>query len=177
MAKTEKMEKAEKTENARPRVSVLDRRLNDPFGMPSIPIQFKDPSLLARWFNSAISTDKVWIAKQIQGWAAVTPDMVADIDQIGGYTVSATNTIVRGDRGQEHLLCMPKDAYDQIQWAKSRKNMEMMGNSARTKADVVNAAGAKYGDEAADFLNRHVGPVGNVVDSYERVERKPIEGE
>lgn len=162
---------------SKPRVSVLDRRLNDPFGIPSYPIHFKDQSLIGRWFNSAISTDKIWIAKQVQGWGAVTPDMVVDLDQIGGYNLSPTNTIVRGERGQEHLLCMPRDAFDQIQMAKTRKNMERMGNSSRTKAEVVEAAANKYGDEAAEFLHRHVGPVGGVQDSYERVERRPVEEE
>ena len=164
-----------KTATTKPRVSVLDRRLNDPFGMPSIPIQFKDSSLLARWFNSAISNDKIWIAKQVQGWNTVTPDMLVDLDQIGGHNISPTGFITRGERGQEVLMCMPRDAYDQIQMAKTRKNMERMGRSNATKQEVVEAAGAKYGDEAADFLNRHVGPVGGVQDSYERIERKPVE--
>lgn len=167
-----------KTQTAsKPRVSVLDRRLNDPFGMPSIPIQFKDTSLIGRWFNAAISNDKIWIAKQVQGWSQVTPEMLVDLDQIGGYNVSATNTIVRGDRGNEHLLCMPRDAFDKIQMAKSRKNLEKMGRSNATKQEVVEAASAKYGDEAGDFLNRHVGPVGSVSDSYERIERRPVEDE
>ena len=171
------MAKTPTTTPTKLRVSVLDRRLNDPFGMPSIPIQFKDPGLIGRWFNAAISNDKIWTAKQIQGWASVTPDMIVDLDQIGGFNLSPTTTIVRGDRGQEHLLCMPRVAFDQIQMAKTRKNNERMGNSARTKSDVVAAASEKYGDEAADFLNRHVGPVGDVQDSYERIERKPMEDE
>lgn len=168
MAKTEKTP----APAAKPRVSVLDRRLNDPFGMPSIPIQFKEPNRIARWFNAAISNDKVWIAKQVQGWEQVTPDMLVDTDQIGGYSLSPAGHITRGERGQEVLMWMPRDAFDQIQWAKARKNLERMGHSDRTKAEVVEAAGNKFGDEAADFLNKHVGPVGGVNDSYERIERK-----
>lgn len=165
------------TAPAPPRVSVLDRRLNDPFGVPSVPIQFKDQSLIARWFNGAISNDKIWTAKHVQGWSSVTPDMLVDLDQIGGHNVSPAGYITRGERGQEVLMCMPRDAFEQIAWAKSRKNMERMGNSARTKAEVVEAAANKYGDEAGNFLNKHVGPVGGVNDSYERIERRPVEEE
>lgn len=155
------------------RVSVLDRRLNDPFGEPSIPVQFKDVSLIARWFNGAISTDKIWRAQHVKGWATVTPAMLVDIDQIGGFDLSPAGYITRGERGHEVLMCMPRAAYDQIQMAKTRKNLANMGDSGRTKAEVVNAAGEKYGDEAASYLNQHVGGVGGVTDMYERIERKP----
>lgn len=156
------------------RVSVLDRRLNDPFGEPSIPIQFKDPQFIARWFNGAISTDKIWRAQHVKGWATVTPAMLVDVDQIGGFDLSPAGYITRGERGHEVLMCMPRAVYDQIQTAKSRKNLANMGDSARTKAEVVTAAGDKYGDEAADFLTR---TIGNVTDQYERIERKPLEDE
>lgn len=172
MAKQEKVVTQEKVELPKPRVSVLDRRLNDPFGVPSKPIQFTEPNRLARWFNAAISNDKIWIAKQVQGWEPVTPDMLVDTDQIGGFSLSPAGHITRGDRGQEVLMWMPGDAYDQIQRAKARKNIENMGHSDRTKREVVDAAGNKYGDEAAEFLNKHVGPVGHVSDSFERIERK-----
>ncbi len=168
---------AKKPEAAPVRVSVLDRRLNNPFGIPSVPIQFKDRGLTARWFNGAISNDKIWVAKQVQGWAHVTPDMLVDMDQIGGHNVNPSGYITRGERGQEMLLCMPTVAFDQIQWAKARKNLERMGDSAKTKAEVVQAASAKYGDEGASFLHEHVGPIGGVQDSYERIERKNLEDE
>jgi hypothetical protein len=98
--------------------------------------------------------------------------MIIDMDQIGGHNISPAGYIVRGERGQEVLMCMPRDAFDQIQMAKTRKNNERMGRSNATKQEVVEAAANKYGDEAADFLNRHVGPVGGVTDSFERIERK-----
>ena len=168
------MSKAAPVATVSDRHTVRDRRLNDPFGVPTIPIQFKDPSLLARWFPGAISNDKVWMAKQVQGWDLVMPAMLVDLDQIGGHDISPSGNITRGERGQEVLMCMPRDAYDKIQWAKARKNL---AGFARTKAEVIEAAGNKFGDEAADFLNRHVGPVGGVSDNYERIERKPLDSE
>jgi hypothetical protein len=43
-----------------------------------------------------------------------------------------------------------------------------MGSMSKTKNEVIEAAGQKFGDEAATFLSKsHV----NIQDSYERVQR------
>lgn len=154
----------------KPRISVLERRLQNPFGEPSSPVHLKEPGLIARWFNAAIIADKIWRAKQ-KGWTPVRPEDVVDLDQIGGYTKSPDGFIARGDRGQEVLMCMPREDFDQIQMAKTRHNNRNMGNPNRQKAELLEAAGKNLGSEAADFLNRRVGPVGDVTDSYERIER------
>lgn len=154
----------------KPRISVLERRLQNPFGEPSSPVHLKEPGLIARWFNAAIISDKIWRAKQ-KGWDPVRPEDVVDLDQIGGYTKSPDGFIARGDRGQEVLMCMLKSDYDQIQIAKTKYNNRHMGNPNAQKRDIVEAAGNALGSEAADFLNKRVGPVGGVMDSYERIER------
>ena len=146
-----------------PKLSVLDRRLLNPFGEPSSPIGLKDRSLVARWFNAAIMTDKIWRAKQ-KGWTPVRPDDIADLDQIGGYAVSPDGVVTRGDRGQEVLMSMPLDAYDQIQMAKARVNREKM----RVTRDEVTAAAAERVGEPAPGR-----PVGSVQDSYERIRVEP----
>ena len=153
-----------------PRISVLDRRLQNPFGEPSLPVSLKDSSLRARWFNAAIVTDKIWRAKQ-KGWTPLKVKDLVDHDQIGGYTEGPDGIITRGDRGQEVLMAMSQSDYAKIEAAKSAWNNRNMGSSARTKAEVVEAASQQLGDEAADFLNRASRPVGSVVDSYERVQR------
>ena len=154
----------------RPRVSVLERRLQNPFGEPSAPVDLKDSSRECRWFNSAKSTDHVWRAKH-KGWDPVKPEDVMDLDLIGGYTVDTAGFITRGERGQEVLMSMPKEWRQQIAIAKTRENNRNMGNPNATKREVVEAASHKLGDQAADYLNTHIGPVGQVVDSYERIER------
>ncbi len=166
MAKTEKP-----TETPKPRISVLERRLQNPFGEPSFPIQLKDPGLICRWFNGAISSDKVWRAKHVKGWDIVTPEMVVSLEQIGGHQVSVANQITRGPRGEEVLMCMPMIAYDQIAAAKSRENNRNIGNPAAMKAEIVNAAGNALGDESADALHRGLRPVGGVTDQFERIQR------
>lgn len=152
------------------RIKVFERRLQNPFGEPSAPIDMRDPSLVCRWFNGAIVADKIWRAKN-KGWANVRPSDVVDTDQIGGYAKSPEGFIMRGDRGQEVLMSMPRTWRDRIQAAKTDANTRNMGNPSAMKAEVVSAAGDQLGDQAADFINRRVGVVGTVTDTYERVER------
>lgn len=142
-------------------------RLENPYGEPSAPIALKDPRLRPRWFNADIMSDKIWRAKA-KGWNGVRPEDVVDLDQVGHYIVSAEGYIARGERGKEILMAMPIEAYNAIEKAKSAYNMRNMGSMSKTKNEVIEAAGQKFGDEAATFLTKsHV----NITDSYERVQR------
>lgn len=141
-------------------------RLDSPFNEPSAPIALKDDYRECRWFNSAIATDHVWRAKR-KGWDQVRPADVVDLEQIGGYNVSAEGFITRGERGQEVLMAMPKEVRTAVQNAKTRQNLERLGNPNATKNEVVNAAAAQFGPQAADYVQTHV----NVKDYHERVER------
>src|SRR5690349_24702954 len=91
----------DKTESVKPRISVLERRLQNPFGEPSIPILLKEPGFICRWFNNAISSDKSWRAEQLKGWEYVRPEMVVDMTQIGANAISPDQKITRGGRGEE----------------------------------------------------------------------------
>jgi hypothetical protein len=145
----------------------IKARLENPYGEPSAPIQLKNPTMRPRWFNADIMTDKIWRAKA-KGWNGVRPEDVTDLDQVGHYVVSAEGFIARGERGKEILMAMPKDAYDAIERAKAAYNIRNMGSMSKTKNEVIEAAGQKFGDEAATFLSKsHV----NIQDSYERVQR------
>ena len=154
------------------RIKVLERRLRDPLGQVSAPIDLKDPSLVCRWFNGAIAADKVWRAKQ-GGWEPVRAEMLADPDQVGGFVKSPEGYVTRGDRGQEVLMAMPKRYRDQIEVAKAKANARNMGDPVATKNEVVNAAGDRLGDQAADFINRRVNIVGGVRDQHEIIQRDP----
>jgi hypothetical protein len=145
-------------------------RLSNPFNEPSAPIDLKDSNLECRWFNAAKATDHIWRSKR-KGWDQVRPDDVKDLEQIGGYNVSPEGYITRGERGQEILMSMPKDVRHAIQTAKTRANVANMGNPNATKREVVEAAGQQLGSQAADYLNARIGPIGDVTDTYERVER------
>lgn len=145
-------------------------RLANVFNEPSAPITLKDNSKECRWFNAAIQADHIWRSKR-KGWDQVRPADVADLEQLGGYNVSAEGYITRGERGHEVLMSMPKDVRRAVQAAKTRANIATMGNPNATKRDVVEAAGNQLGSEAADYLNARIGPVGQVTDTFERVER------
>src|SRR5687768_17347967 len=121
MAKTEA--KAEPVK--KPRVSVLERRLQNPFGQPSSEIRLKDRTMEARWFNTALRADRIWLAKE-QGWVGVTPEMLADAEQVGAFKVSANGYVCRGEREQEVLTCMPREDRAKIQMAKTRVNIDQM---------------------------------------------------
>lgn len=164
------MAKQQPTEPKTPRISVLERRLQNPFGQPSAEIRLKDPNLIPRWFNSGIFADKIWQARE-NGWEGVRPEHLSDPEQVGHFKVSANGFVCRGEREQEVLMCMPRDAFHAIQQAKTKANIDLMKRPGAVKNDVVNAASSKLGDQAADFINRTARVVGDVHDSFERVER------
>lgn len=168
----------------RPRISITERNqqtaalldsdpryrrgVDNPFGLPSVGIALKDPSYTVRWFNGRIMTDKVWRAKEI-GWDPVRPEDLAHPDQIGAFNVSADGHIVRGERGEEALLKIPKVVYDARQAAKTERNLRDMRDFDKEKQRMVEATAAKFGGEAADYANEHVGPIGSVTTKHERI--------
>lgn len=158
-----------------PRIAVLERRLQNPFGEPSAPIDLKDKNLECRWFNAAIMADKIWRAKA-KGWTPIRPEDLVDLDQVGGFIKSPDGFVTRGDRGQEVLMAMPKDWRREIQLAKTRENNRNVGNPNAMKAELVSAASDQLGDQGADFLNRRIGIVGQVTDGREVLERvEPVD--
>lgn len=173
MPKDKTQEAVAETRERTKRYAVLERRLQNPNGQPSAPIDLKDPSQECRWFNSSIIADKIWRAKGL-GWEPVRPVMLSDPDQVGGFVLSPDGYVTRGDRGQEVLMAMPREWRQKIQWAKTRQNNKTMGNPGAMKAEVVAAASDRLGDEAADTLNRRMSIIGNVTDTHEIVQN--IEG-
>ncbi len=146
---------------------ILERRLaaeGSAFARGKDPIHLEDPSLTARWFNSQISADRIWRARHHQGWHPVTPDMVADGEQLGGADTSPSGYVCRGDRHQELLMCAPKDRYDALQLKKAQESDRLMG--LRTKEDIAAAAEARQTGDG-DLVRQHL--VGDVVDGLERV--------
>lgn len=165
-----------KVAKKRPRVSVLERRLQNPFGEPSAPVRLKDNTLLARWFNSAARPDHIWRAKEL-GWQGVTPDLLEDITQIGHHTTSPDGYVARGERAQEVLMYMPKADYHAIQVAKARKNLQDMKDFDKEKHQALNAYAAQSGGAAAEFMEDKLRPIGGVRTQYERVQMVENEGE
>lgn len=148
--------------------SIIRRRLEgaNPFSAGgSREIQLKTPGMVCRWFNSAKGPDHVWRARTQLGWTPVMETMLAEPEQLGGYQTEG-GRVVRGERGNEHLMCMRKEDYQLIQRKKTEVNEAAFGSTKRTKDEIVRAAEAALGDEAASFIEGQV--FGDVTDMTER---------
>jgi hypothetical protein len=151
----------------KPRVSVIQRRLKNPFGAPASRIGLREAGWDARWFNGAIAADHIWRAKE-NGWQGVRPSELQDPEQIGGFQVSPDGFVVRGDKGQELLMRMPSDDRRQIQKMKTEVNTRNMRPGVM-KRELADAAGKQLGDQAGQLINDKVRLVGDVTDKVERM--------
>ena len=165
------MAKAETaTKLPRPKIDVLERSLANPFGLPSEEIKLTDPSVTCHWCNTGIGANQ--LGKYLDaGYLKVTEPMLADKDRVA-YTISPEGCVTRGARHEEILLYTPRDWYKRRQIEKQKRNLKSMAPGA-TKAELVQAVGDKYGDEGANFVDGHVGPTGNVRDTFERIAVTP----
>ena len=148
---------------------LIDRRLERGiFDYASGAIAFTNPDFVGRWFNEAVNGQQIYRARQ-RGWLPTRPDMIADLEQLGLYSTNAAGEIVRGQRGEEHLMFMTRENFTRIATAKTNDNFKHMGSTKRVKADLANTAGQQLGPEAAEWVDRHV--IGEVTDGYERIEK------
>lgn len=154
-----------------PRVAVLERRLQNPFGAPAVAIRLKNQALFPRWFNAALQHDRFYIAAE-SGWMGVKPDDVLDKKQINGYGRSPDGYVCRGPRGEEVLMCIEKTFWDRLQLAKTRKNLEMMRDQQGEQSRALEAASQKLGSAVAEQMEA-VSRTMTVHDQYERIERTP----
>ena len=144
---------AKKTESKEfPKISVLERRLQHPFGAPSVPITLKDGQRWAiRWANDHVRSGRVHQILQM-GWTFVTPEEIEGRAADFGFRV-LDGRIVRGEHGEEVLVKMPQRDFDLIQKAKAQKNLEGLGGR-KAVDDIANRTAAKFGDEAAETVSR-----------------------
>ena len=144
-------------------------RLSQPFGETSQPIALVDSSKECHWFNAAIQNDHIWQKKR-GGWDNVRPEDVVDTEQIGGFAVDASGHIVRGERGQEVLMSMPKVVIRAIAMKKAEINKNL-GRADKQRAGAIESLGQRD-PEGADFLQKAARRF-DVNDSYERIEVTP----
>src|SRR5262245_37856528 len=123
------------------------RREHDPFGATSQPIHLKDPRLVPHWFNKDKYPDAI-VRHKRDGWRPVLMSDVVDTDELGEHSLSVDGFIVRGERGNEILMCMPEEYVKRIAMAKQRENIRRMGNPNATRAEVIEAYGKKNPDNA-----------------------------
>jgi len=148
---------------------LINARLNRTvFDHTSGAVRFADDRLVGRWFNQAVNDQQIYRARQ-RGWIPVTPEMVSDLEQLGVYQTNDSGHVVRGQRGQEHLMAMTKDNADLVAMAKTVENDRRLGTAKKAKDELAEAAAAQFGSEAGDFMHTNV--FGEVRDGVERIDR------
>lgn len=156
-----------------PRIAVMERRLQNPFGAPAVAIRLKNPQMFPRWFNSSLQHDRFYIAAE-SGWMGVKKDDVLDKRQINGMGTSPEGYVCRGARGEEVLMMIEKTFWDRLQLAKTKRNLDEMRDSKGEQSRALEAASKALGSQAAEQMEA-VSRTMNVTDNYERVERTPEE--
>jgi hypothetical protein len=156
---------------ARKVVSVIERRLQgeNVFRVSSAPIPLKEPKAWTlRWENTEIATDHLWNLLHNLGWAYCEPDDLAcDIQEIGAFIQDGK--IVRGERGKEILMKMPLKDYQRLQKAKDEQNRKATFGKKQVQQAIIAKASDELGDQAAHFLNEHLGKSMVTNDARERV--------
>ena len=151
---------------------IVAKREKDPFGSRSRAIELTDPNLEPHWINRDKYPDAIPQAKE-KGWRPVRLEQVKDIDQLGEHGESPDGYVVRGERGNEVLMCMPREYVERIAFAKQRENTRRMGNPNAQRAEAIEAF-SRTNPEGAEMVNqRTIKPIGGVNDMYERIAVTP----
>ena len=155
-----------------PKVSVIDRRLANPFGLPSEAVRLKEGQWATRWFAESVRTGRVHQGQQM-GWECVTPDDLAGAaSDIGAQVVDLR--VVRGDASsREVLMKMPQADFDRIAKAKALKNLADMGSSKKSSDKAANLAAKQFGEEAAETIHRSNMEITDSRESYDLEDDTP----
>ena len=134
-----------------PSVSILDRRLANPFGAPSVAITLKTPGPWAvRIVHADVRAGRLHDMTANKGWVFITPEEIDGSPADLGFRV-IDNRVVRGEHGQEVLMKMPQADYDAIQAAKGNANLKALG-SKQTVDRAAQATATEFGSEAGDTV-------------------------
>ena len=146
-----------KTADKTPRISVIERRLKQPFGTPSreIPLKGEKHGWIVRTFCAdAEHPNRHYDAVHRLGWEPITVQDLAESAESMGFTVSPGGRIVRGPAGQEVLMAMPREDFDRVQMAKADANTASLKRD-KVKSEVAQATAKTYGSEAGDQTASH----------------------
>lgn len=134
-----------------PKVSILERRLANPFGGDSVPITLKtEGNWEIRWVYSKLRSGHLYNMVHNKGWVFVEPgELMGSPDEYG--LIAKDNRLVRGDHGEEVLMKMPREMFAQIAKAKAEYNLGQLGQKQMRDA-VSQATAKKHGDQAGDSV-------------------------
>jgi hypothetical protein len=155
-----------------PDLQVIQRGLENVFGLPSEPIKLKDPQFATHWVNTGLR-DSRFREMTEKGYLPVRPEYLED-PKAFLFSVSVDGYVTKGNRGEEILMYSTKENVRKRAYRKAEINSRGMRNA---KQEAVEAAGQQLGDEAASFLQQKGSVVGGVRDSYERIQKTGDEQE
>lgn len=157
-----------------PAIDILERRLLNPHGTPSEPIQLKNQPepMEIHWFNGEIP-GRTHEARHYLGYLPVHVNELVSRDEVSDLQESPEGYVTRGERGREWLGKMPKRWYDAIQLKKAAIEAKRLRSSSTVKRDLQEAAGSQAhayvdaegnrrtasGDEAASAVGGFFGEV------------------
>lgn len=139
------------TKPALPRISVLDRRLQNPFGDGSPPIRLKEAGWTLHVVNSALRPGRYHDVVRNKGWVPVAPEEIEGDALDFGFDTK-DGRVVRGERGQEVLVKMPTADYNDIAQAKATINSRQLA-AKKVKSDMAQKVAETFGDEAGEFAH------------------------
>lgn len=135
-----------------PKVSVLERRLENPFGSPSVEIQLKGSKKWAlRIVNANVRSARIHQVIHNMGWEWVLVNELPSPPEDLGFR-DLDGRVVRGEKGEEVLVKMPLEEYNQIQQAKAAKNLKGLGKKQTLEQAAQMAATQGMGDQAAEAI-------------------------
>ena len=137
-----------------PSISVLERRLQNPFGDGSPAVRLKQPGWTLHVVNGALRPGRYHDVTRNKGWVPVEATEVDGDPMDFGFDVKE-GRVVRGERGQEVLVKMPTRDYQEIMQAKDAHNKRLVGGRA-VKSAAVERTAKEHGDEAADLIDRSI---------------------
>lgn len=144
------------TPQAPARISVISRRLQNPFGTPSREIPLKGEKAATPWVVRTFAADpehpnRHYDAVHRLGWVPLERDDLAVSPESLGFTVTPDGRITRGPNGAEVLMGMPKADFDAVQKAKSDENLRKL-TPKYTRSEVAQATAKEHGSDAGDAV-------------------------
>lgn len=151
------------------RSAALERRLApgaNPHATSQKVIPLREPH---RWqlyiANDYADEQQLYRMVHEYGWLPLeVGDLSVPPEQIG-YRISESGHVVRGPQGREVIFKMDKRDYALLMQRKTERNNAGIGSQAKTRAQMAESAAATFGDEAGEYVHKHV--TGHITDTRE----------
>lgn len=147
------------SEATKRQMRLIERRLKNPNVTDDRTILLKDKSLVIHIFNGE-KAGRLYHAVHRLGWRPLHVDELVAREQIGDISTTKEGWVVRGEKGREMFMVMPRDAFNKIARKKvdmrERKSLHKQG-ARRQREEVAEATAAQFGDQAGEEVRKFHG--------------------